>query len=111
MVNDSKVGPYQIVYLKSNLLYGKMFDTIESALDFGHKSSSRWMILQKTGQDGVDYSWKVLPYGASDAYKIMVKLDYMRYILIGVIAFAVIYFIFFRKKGGPTSVGPVTMKY
>ena len=92
------------------LVYGKMFDTIELALDFGHKSTSRWLILQKVGQDGVDYAWKVLPYGASASYRTLVKVDYARYIILGVAVFAVIYFMFFRKKMS-INTGPVPMKY
>ncbi len=97
------VGPYQVVYLKNKTLmvYGKMFDTIELALNFAHKSTDRWLILQKDGHDGVDYAWKVLPYGAYDSYRTLVKLDYMRYVLIAVIFMVIVWAIFFRKKGAP----------
>ena len=93
MINGN-VGPYQIIYLKdkTSVIYSKMFDKIEVALDFAHKIPGRWLLLQKIGHDGDDYAWKLLPYGASSSFHIGVKADHVRYILIGLAVLVLIYF-------------------
>jgi hypothetical protein len=90
---QGNVGTYKVAYVKdkTHILYSRMFDKIEAALDFAHKLPNRWLLFQKIGHDGDDYAWKLLPYGAYKSYKAGIKLDSMR-VLLGIMAFiAVVY--------------------
>lgn len=91
---QGNIGPYKISYLKdkSTVLYSRMFDKIEVALDFAHKLTGRWLLFQKIGHDGDDYAWKLLPYGAYQSYKIGVKIDHARFVVAILLTFVVIYF-------------------
>jgi hypothetical protein len=100
MVNG-EVGNYKIAYIKENdtVLYSKMFDTIDQAMNFGHSLKTRWLIMKRIGQDGEDYAWKILPYGASSAYRIGLKIDHVRYVLIAIFIFIAIYWMSKLFKG------------
>lgn len=78
-----EVGTYKIAYLKDNIniLYSRMFDSIEPALDFGHKTPGRWLLFQKVGHDGVDYAWKMLPYGSHSSYRLGIKVDSAKWVI------------------------------
>lgn len=91
---QGNIGPYKVSYLKdkSSVLYSKMFDKIEVALDFAHKLTGRWLLFQKIGHDGDDYAWKLLPYGAHASYKIGVSMDKIKVIIVVLLALVVIYF-------------------
>lgn len=91
---QGNIGPYKVIYTKDkpNVVYGKMFDSIEVALNFAHKLSGRWLLSQKIGHDKDDYAWKVLPYGAHVSYSIGIKADRLRVVIIVLLVIALIYF-------------------
>jgi hypothetical protein len=90
---QGNIGPYKVAYVKdkTNILYARMFDKIEVALDFAHKLPGRWLLFQKIGHDNDDYAWKLLPYGAYKSYKAGIKLENMRVLLVIMAFIAVVY--------------------
>lgn len=106
---SGQVADYKVAYIKDNssVMYAKMFDKIEPALDFAHKLPGRWLLMKRVGQDGADYAWKILPYGASSSYRTCIKLDAARYLIFGIAIIAIIYFaakLFSKKSAGSMSM-------
>lgn len=91
------IGDYKVTYVKSDssIIYAKMFDAIEPALDFAHKLPNRWILAKRAGQSGPDYAWKVLPYGAYKSYRVLASVDSARYLIIG---FALVIAVFLLTK-------------
>ncbi len=82
---QGEIGTYKVAYLKAGeagVLYSKMFDKIEPALDFAHKAKSRWLLFQRSGSDSENYAWKILPYGAYKSYDNLIWVDSIRYVFI-----------------------------
>jgi hypothetical protein len=50
------------------ILNSAMFETIEGALSNVPKNNENWMIFKLEQTDGVNYSWKLLPYGQYKEY-------------------------------------------
>lgn len=106
---QGQVGTYKIVYLKpseSSVVYSRMFDKVETALDFGHALKGKWVLTQKEGMNGVDYSWKLLPYGDHKSYKRAMLIDSMWWMLMIVTAFILVWWVmkFFKKVGSVPGV-------
>ena len=102
-MEKGEVGIYKVAYYKSGkpeILFSKMFDGIDAALDYGHKLPSRWVVFKKAGQDGTDYAWKLLPYGAASSFKLGVRMDQARWVIlicILLIAFYLFGKVFFKS--------------
>jgi hypothetical protein len=96
MVNG-EIGSYKITYIKGkpDVLYSKMFDGIDAALDYGHKLPGRWLLFKKAGQDKQDYAWKLLPYGAASSFTLAIRADQARWVIL--IAITIIGFYLFGK--------------
>lgn len=101
---QGQIGTYKIDYLKpteGEIVYTRMFDKIEAALDFGHELKGKWLVFQKDGMSDTDYSWKLLPYGAYKSFNRAILIDSMWWVIIGIAAFVLVWWImkFFKKAG------------
>lgn len=99
-----QVGTYKVAYLKpseSGVLYSRMFDKIEAALDFGHALKGRWMLFQKDGMNEADYSWKLLPYGDHKAYSRAMFIDSIWWAVLAIAVFIAVWWVmkFFKRAG------------
>lgn len=92
MVNG-EVGNYKIAYLKGkpDVLYSKMFDSVEAALDYGHKLTGRWLMFQRIGHEKQDYAWKLLPYGAYSSFKMGVRAEQAKWVIISALVLIAFY--------------------
>lgn len=50
------------------ILNSAMFETIDGALSKVPKNNENWMIFRLESTDGVNYTWKLLPYGQYKEY-------------------------------------------
>jgi hypothetical protein len=91
---QGNVGPYKITYLKADqkdILYSRMFDKIEVALDYAHSLKGSWLLFKKAGQKDDDYAWKLLPYGDYRYFSAGTTAYRYRFIILFVILVIVFY--------------------
>jgi hypothetical protein len=50
------------------ILNSSMHDTLEDAINNAPKENENWLIFRLETTDGVNYSWKLLPYGQYKEY-------------------------------------------
>ena len=75
--------PYQVGTIKLTwidpdnykILSGKMFDTVEEALNNIPKSKgNNWLLFKLLKTDGKEYNWELMPYGKYKGYENGMKL-------------------------------------
>lgn len=50
------------------ILNSAMFETIDGALSKVPKDNENWMLFRLESTDGINYTWKLLPYGQYKEY-------------------------------------------
>lgn len=50
------------------ILNSAMFETIDGALSKVPKDNENWMLFRLESTDGINYTWKLLPYGQHKEY-------------------------------------------
>jgi len=65
------VGTIKLTWIDPSnyeILNSAMFETIEGALSKAPQDNENWLIFKLEKTDGVNYSWKLLPYGQYKEY-------------------------------------------
>ncbi len=107
---ENGIGNYQVCFFKAadnTVLYGKMFDTVEPALDYAHSLKGKWLMFKLAGTTDTAYAWRLLPYGSYKSYKQALLLDSLKWVFYIAIAAGLIYIGSKFFKGG----APVLPKY
>jgi hypothetical protein len=68
------------------ILNSAMFETIEGAISKAPKDNENWMLFRLESTDGINYTWKLMPYGQYNEYINSMKLSDNPIIRYGAIA-------------------------
>lgn len=75
--NPYKVGTIKLTWIDPDnykILSGKMFNTVEEALNNIPKSKgNNWLLFKLLKTDGEEYNWELLPYGKYKGYETGMK--------------------------------------
>ena len=83
------VGTYKLTWIDPKnyeILNSAMFETIEGALSKVPKDNENWLLFRLESTDGINYTWKLLPYGQYKEYINSMKLSDNPIIRYGAIA-------------------------
>ena len=65
------VGTIKLTWIDPSnyeILHSAMFETIDGALSKAPQDNENWLVFKLEKTDGVNYSWKLLPYGQYKEY-------------------------------------------
>lgn len=76
--NPYKVGTIKLTWIDPDnykILSGKMFNTVDEALNNVPKSKGdNWLLFKLLKTDGEEYNWELLPYGKYKGYEYGMKV-------------------------------------
>jgi len=82
-----------------NILSGKMFNSAEEAIsNVTPDLKSNWLLMELVETDGIEYKWKLLPFGSFKRYKRSMQLTDKLPIALLILTIAVVGIYLYRSK-------------